>query len=310
MMKRLISFSILLTVGLFAYGITCQASSDTYRVSVSSGYLALRDAQSFDYSNEIGSLYTGDTVEVDQYGGGTYWYVYSPKYNKYGYVNKNYLVYAGDSKKASGSVYSVKVSSGYLALRNAKAYDYSNEIGSLYTGDTVTIQDTSDSTYWYVYSPKYNKYGYVNKDYLVYKSGPASDQYTVSVSSGYLALRSAKAYDSGNEIGSLYTGDTVTVQDKSDSTYWYVYSPKYNKYGYVNKNYLTAPKTSGKSMTVKVSSGYLALRTAKAYDSSNEIGSLYTGDTVNVQDTSDSQYWYVYSPKYNKYGYVNKDYLY
>ena len=62
--------------------------------------------------------------------------------------------------------YRVNVASGYLALRNAKAYDDRNEIGQLYTGDTVTLQDTSDATYWYVYSPKYNCSGYVNKDYL------------------------------------------------------------------------------------------------------------------------------------------------
>ena len=63
-------------------------------------------------------------------------------------------------------------------------------------------------------------------------------------------------------------------------------------------------------MSVVVTSGYLALRNAKAYDSSNEIGKLYTGETVQVQDTSDSQYWYVYAPSLGKSGYVNKDYLY
>ena len=52
------------------------------------------------------------------------------------------------------------------------------------------------------------------------------------------------------------------------------------------------------------------MRTAKAYDESNEIGELYTGDVVQVIDSSDSGYWYVYSPKLNKNGYVNKNYLY
>ena len=66
----------------------------------------------------------------------------------------------------------------------------------------------------------------------------------------------------------------------------------------------------GFTRTVSVAKGYLALRTAKAYDEANEIGELYTGDTVQVTDTSDSTYWYVYSPKHGKYGYVNKDYLY
>lgn len=214
-------------------------------------------------------------------------------------------VTAEDSQ--ASNTWTVSVSKGYLALRNAKAYDSRNEIGELYTGDTVEVTDSSDATYWYVYSPKHNKSGYVNKNYLVGNT----NTWTVSVSEGYLALRTAKAYDSKNEIGELYTGDTVQLIDTSDSTYWYVYSPKHGREGYVNKNYLTGGSSSdGFTKTVSVQKGYLALRTAKAYDEANEIGELYTGDTVQVIDTSDSTYWYVYSPKHGKNGFVNKDYLY
>ena len=283
-----------------------------YTVSVAKGYLALRTAKAYDSRNEIGELYTGDTVEVTDTSDNTYWYVYSSKLNKSGYVNRNYLV--GGAASTGGSNYTVSVAKGYLALRTAKAYDSRNEIGELYSGDTVQVQDTSDSTYWYVYSPKLNKSGYVNRNYLVggaVSTGGAS--YTVSVTKGYLALRTAKAYDSSNEIGELYSGDTVQVQDTSDNTYWYVYSPKLNKSGYVNRNYLIGAGSSSPSVvtkTVSVAKGYLALRTAKADDENNEIGELYSGDTVQVQDTSDSTYWYVYSPKLNKSGYVNKNYLY
>jgi len=66
----------------------------------------------------------------------------------------------------------------------------------------------------------------------------ASDTYQVGVSKGYLALRSAKAYDSSNEIGQLYSGDTVQLVDTTDAQYWYIYSQKLCKYGYVNKDYL------------------------------------------------------------------------
>ena len=143
----------------------------------------------------------------------------------------------------------------------------------------------------------------------------ATTSYTVTVADGYLALRNAKAYDDKNEIGKLYTGDTVQVTDSSDGTYWYVYSPKLNKSGYVNKNYLVGGSTASTAVTyptktVSVAKGYLALRTAKAFDDSNEIGQLYSGDTVEVRDTSDSTYWYVYSPKLGKEGYVNCNYLY
>ena len=293
----------------------CYAGS-YYTVSVPTGYLALRTAKAYDYRNEIGELYTGDTVELQDASDATYWYVYSPKHGRSGYVNKNYLIGAGSS--SGGATWTVNVATGYLALRTAKAYDYRNEIGELYTGDTVQVQDTSDATYWYVYSPKYGRSGYVNKNYLVgggssYSGNTGGATWTVRVATGYLALRTAKAYDERNEIGELYTGDTVQVQDTSDPTYWYVYSPKHGKSGYVNKNYLYGGSNGGSSYvtkTVRVATGYLALRTAKAYDERNEIGELYTGDTVQVQDTSDATYWYVYSPKYGKYGYVNKNYLY
>lgn len=71
------------------------------------------------------------------------------------------------AKGGSQSTYSVRVDKGYLALRTAPAYDEANEIGELYTGDVVTVKDRSNRQYWWVYSSKYGKSGYVNKDYLV-----------------------------------------------------------------------------------------------------------------------------------------------
>ena len=67
---------------------------------------------------------------------------------------------------AATTSYTVTVADGYLALRNAKAYDDANEIGQLNNGDTVQVQDSSGSTYWYVYVPKLGKEGYVDKNYL------------------------------------------------------------------------------------------------------------------------------------------------
>ena len=216
--------------------------------------------------------------------------------------------------QASVNTYQVNVPTGYLALRNAANADDSNIFGQLYTGDLVEVSDYAIATgYWYVYSPKYDAFGYVNNDYLNAinsSSGYYYDsQWTVSVNTGYLALRTDKAYNSSNEIGQLYTGDTVSVFNSSDPAYWYVYSPRLNQYGYVNKDYLTGG-VSYSSRTVRVSKGYLALRSSKAYTTANETGELYTGDTVEIIDTSDPTYWYVYAPKLNNYGYVNKDYLY
>ena len=283
-----------------------------WTVRVDSGYLALRTEKAYDSRNEIGELYTGDTVEVISQESGGYWYVYSPKHDLYGYVNKDYLYAGGSSRNTSVSVsssdsYTVWVESGYLALRNAKAYDSRNEIGELYTGETVEVISRESGDYWYVYSPKHDRRGYVNKNYLV--GANSSLTRTVRVDSGYLALRNAKAYDSRNEIGELYTGDTVQLIDCSDGTYWYVYSPKHNRSGYVNCNYLTGG-SGYDTKTVRVETGYLALRTAKAYDSANEIGEMYTGETVQVISRDSGDYWYVYSPKLGRYGYTNKNYLY
>lgn len=231
MLVLLMMFGVWMAAGSFGRA----ASADTYTVRVETGYLALRTAQAYDYRNEIGKLYTGDTVEVEEYGSGDYWYVYSAKLNKYGYVNNNYLYYSGITGDTD---YTVSVATGYLALRTEKAYDYRNEIGKLYTGDTVEVIDSSDSGYWYVYSCKLDKYGYVNKDYLIAPVTVSGPKYYVTGTTYYLALRNAKAYDAANEIGKLHNGDYVYVQNTSDSTYWYVYAPQLNKYGYVNKNYL------------------------------------------------------------------------
>lgn len=287
--------------------IRSEAAEDTYTVKVDSGYLALRTAKAYDASNEIGKLYTGETVQVLDSTDDQYWYVYAEKYGRYGYVNCDYLI-----AEHAHTAWTVRVDSGYLALRTAKAYEYENEIGKLYTGDQVYVYDNSDDQYWYVYAPDCGKFGYVNCDYLY--GGSTLDVYhlayaSVKVESGYLALRTEKAYEYENEIGKLYTGDQIWILDDSDDQYWYVYAPTLDKDGYVNCDYLKDIKYI-EHKAVKVESGYLALRTAKAYDAANEIGKLYTGECVWVLNTSDKQYWYVYAPTLNKSGYVNKDYLY
>ena len=109
----------------------------------------------------------------------------------------------------------------------------------------------------------------------------------------------------------MKAGETVYVLDKSTGTYWYVYSPMLGKYGYTNSGYLysTMPWAYTVTYTVKVHSGYLALRSSCSNSDSNIIGKLYTGDTVIFVDSGSNGYWYVYSDKLDMTGYVNKDYL-
>ena len=274
-----------------------------YSVLVSKGYLALRSAPSYDPRNEGGKLYTGDTVMVLDTSNPTYWFVWVPSLDATGYVNRHYLV-GGDY------YYTVSVAKGYLALRTAKVYDSSNEIGALYTGDVVYVLDTSDELYWYVYSPTLRAAGFVNKRYLVGGQYVGED-YIVSVASGYLALRSAPSYDEANELAALYSGDVVQLRGTASGTYWWVYAPNFGLSGYVNSNYLVAASSPiyGVTYTVSVANGYLALRTEMEYDESNEIGALYNGDIVYLQTKSSGKYWYVYAPSLDAYGFVNASYL-
>ena len=95
-----------------------EASCNTYRVNVVTGYLALRTDTSYNSGNEIGELYSGDLVEVLDYTGATgYWYVYSPKYDDFGYVNNDYLDSVTSSVSSYDTMWTVSVSTGYLALR-------------------------------------------------------------------------------------------------------------------------------------------------------------------------------------------------
>ena len=144
-----------------------EASCNTYRVNVVTGYLALRTDPSYNSGNEIGELYSGDLVEVLDYTGATgYWYVYSPKYDDFGYVNNDYLDSVTSSVSSYDTMWTVSVSTGYLALRSAMGYDAANEIGELNTGDTVVVIDSSSDKYWYVYSPRLMKYGYADCNYI------------------------------------------------------------------------------------------------------------------------------------------------
>ena len=225
--------AIALFVFLLLAPVRAYAHDDSqYTVNVDTGFLALRTAPAYDDNNIIGEMHNGDVVTVEERPDGDYWWVYSPKLDKSGYANKNNLITA-----YSYGDYQVKVDKGYLALRNAASPDEDNIVGELYTGDVVTLKDSSDGQYWWVYSPKYNRCGYVDKDYLTTAPSPYGD-YTVKVDKGYLALRTAPGYDDNNIIGELYTGDVVTVEEKRAGKYWWVYSPKFNREGYVDADFL------------------------------------------------------------------------
>ena len=99
-----------ITFSIFGMPKKAEASCNTYQVNVAKGYLALRTDTAFDSRNEIGELYNGDLVEVMDYTGATgYWYVYSPKYDTFGYVNNDYLNSISSSVSAYDTMWTVSV---------------------------------------------------------------------------------------------------------------------------------------------------------------------------------------------------------
>lgn len=106
------------------------------------------------------------------------------------------LCVSGETCMASENIYRVSVDQGYLALRKEKAYDATNEIGQLYAGDTVEVYDYNDDVYWWVYSPKLESCGYVNKDYLVYVEDDEVEKFkTVDTVESQIDEKLSEAYD-------------------------------------------------------------------------------------------------------------------
>ena len=83
------------------------------------------------------------------------------------YFDNNWTGTAANMNNQTGAWKTVKVDSGYLALRNDATYDRSNEIGQLNNGDRVEIEGTGAAgSYVFVYSPKYGCNGWVNAGFL------------------------------------------------------------------------------------------------------------------------------------------------
>lgn len=121
------------------------------------------------------------------------------------------------------------------------------ELGRFCIGDTVRVIDSSsDAAFWYVYSDRHERNGWVNRFCL--RRAPKPDaqdttvdyrnHYRVHVESGFLALRTHPEYDDGNILECLYTGDVVVAIHKYDGNYWWVYSPKHYQSGYADNRYL------------------------------------------------------------------------
>ena len=334
--------------------------------------IALRESDE-DSSEVIAQLNLYEEVQVLDDASATCYFVYYEKDDVKGYVKKEFLTKEKSAACQRQSAYISKQTPIY----NSKESDHS-EIQKLNKNDEIFITAKNSGDYWYVYAKSAKIYGYVNSmdislskieetssaatssvkstpsqssssqvtsskaatsqnvtsvipqttTYYTGAGGPPTNYslYYAKVNSGYLAIRSAKAFDASNELGKMNTGDMVYVVDTSTGLYWYCYSPNCGVYGYVNSDYLvtTNPINNGSTnqstgytvWTVGNTGGgvhYLALRNAPSNSSTNEIGKLYDGQVVYVYSYSYTNftdtYWYVYSPSLGLWGYVNSNYI-
>ena len=241
-----------------------------YYVTDTKTFLSLRESPSND-ANIIAKLYNGYSVGLIDRTSSRYWEVYDYNSGETGYVLKGYLtddennVRAGveketvtvtkpSSTKIVGDYY-VTGTKNYLAIRSQPSSSSTVEIGKSYNGNVVGLIEKTNGTFWYVYDYSSGLYGYVKCAYLStaapQQSQPAQstepaqtapsladDEYIVSGTKNYLAIRSEPSASEDVEIGKTYNGNTVQVIEKTNGTFWYIYDPASNIYGYVKCAYL------------------------------------------------------------------------
>ena len=204
-----------------------------------------------------------------------------------------------------------------LRIRESASTD-SSVIGTMRNGNTFDI--ISKSGNWY--QIKYNGItGYVHGDYVkeVTASSAVSTKGKVYNVATNLRVRSGASTDS-SILGYLTNNTEVNIVGTEGS--WY--KIQYNSgYGYVSKDYITVNGSSSNNgsssdnnssseteinktgYVYNVSSGGLRVR-KEASTSSTVLGTLYSGNSVNIIGETGS--WY--KIKYNSsYAYVHKDYI-
>lgn len=305
-------------------------------------------------STPLAYLSNGDSVEYFYDENSKFVYVMDIRSHQYGYMLSDELVASaanvvypedeGSDMESLGDYYVTGTKSS-LSVREEPNSD-ANAIVKLYNGEVVSLLETTNNKYWYVYDYGSGESGYVLCDYLTenfadVEYGESTDDegntmtviatYYVTGTTNYLAIRSEASSSSNVEIGKTYNGNAVGVIEKTDGTFWYVYDYNSGLYGYVKCAYLTSEYPYDDyyyddyyyddyydegdyydyygDYYVSGTTNYLAIRSEPSSSSDVEIGKTYNGNAVLVIEKTDSTYWYVYDYYSGLYGYVKCAYL-
>lgn len=243
-------------------------SGEVYYVTGRKDVLKVRE-DADEKSKVLAKLDNGEEIIVidKSIGGktdGNIWQIHVKSEDVTGFIDRHYLTDKKEYVKEPEGRYASVAEDENLVILNGTDKS-ATSVGLLARGDEVTVLSSADNEMVYISAPAMKAFGYVpesklskerpkepaketdkqadqviEKKYFIQQgSAPAKDSvYYASVQRGYLALRTAQAFDASNEIGQIQNGEEVIVVDSSTGTYWWVYAPTLDKYGYVNSNYL------------------------------------------------------------------------
>lgn len=210
----------------------------------------------------------------------------------------------------------------------------SDVLTQLENGDALEYLEKVNAEFVYVLDPETEQYGYVHSIYLVkdksqvdygnvdnlYDEEKSLGHYYVTKTENHLTLWE-NADGGGTAKATLKNGYKVSLLEKTNDSYWYVFDYTSAERGYVRTAYLTDDKskvvgiyTEPKDKTVIAD---LYITNVKEYlpiwsepsTGSKVRGKLFNGEKVGLIQKTTSSFWYVYGYSNGVYGWVSTAYL-
>ncbi len=167
----------------------------------------------------------------------------------------------GENNKKIQELYFVLNAGVGIGIYSDRSLDDKTALDVLVDGNTVGLVNKVNDDIWWVYDYKSSQYGYMESKYLTNslealemakdeaaaaedsddqeeeesednedKKGP---EYFVSWSESALSVRDGPTQETGKQVNRIEYGDIVEVVEQTNDTFWYVYIPSLDMYGYV-----------------------------------------------------------------------------
>ena len=208
----------------------------------------------------------------------------------------------------------------------------SDVLAELKNGDAVEYLEAINSEFAYVLDPATEQYGYVRRVYLVNDEndvdyGNVENIYDNEKSLGYFYVTKVKDYltlwenpDGGGTVkAKMECGYKVSLLEKTNDSYWYVFDYTSAERGYVRCSYLTDSKSKVvypfKEPKDKTVIGEYYVTGVKNYlpiysrpNTGGDVrGKLNNGDKVGLIEKTNGSFWYIGAN--GVYGWVSASYL-